>query len=164
MKRILISLPLQIGVAAFLLLRPAITQAQFEPAGPVSAFSIPLGSLLQPQQLNRMLQKPSKEPPLILQVGSHLLFAEAHIPGSEYVGPGSRPAGLDMLRMRVSSLPKNQPIILYCGCCPWNHCPNVGPAYRLLHNMGFTNVKVLYLPSNFGDDWVSKGYSVAKGS
>jgi hypothetical protein len=29
--------------------------------------------------------------------------------------------------------------------------------------MGFTNVKVLYLASNFGVDWVDKGYPVAKG-
>jgi hypothetical protein len=29
--------------------------------------------------------------------------------------------------------------------------------------MGFTNVKVLYIVSNFGADWVDKGYPVAKG-
>jgi hypothetical protein len=28
--------------------------------------------------------------------------------------------------------------------------------------MGYTNVKVLYLPSNFGADWVAKGYPVAR--
>ena len=27
----------------------------------------------------------------------------------------------------------------------------------------FTNVQVLYLPNNFGDDWVSKGYPAVKG-
>jgi len=118
---------------------------------------------MQPAQLNQLLQKPSKQPPLILQVGSHLLFTEAHIPGSEYAGPGSRPAGLDMIRMRVNSVPKNRLIVLYCGCCPWNRCPNVGPAFHLLQSLGFTNVKVLYMASNFGDDWAAKGFSVAKG-
>jgi hypothetical protein len=29
--------------------------------------------------------------------------------------------------------------------------------------MGFTKVKVLYIPGNFGMDWVEKGYPVAKG-
>jgi hypothetical protein len=29
--------------------------------------------------------------------------------------------------------------------------------------MGFTNVKVLYIANNFGTDWVSNGYPVAKG-
>jgi hypothetical protein len=29
--------------------------------------------------------------------------------------------------------------------------------------MGFTNVKVLYLASNFGADWTDKGYPVERG-
>jgi hypothetical protein len=52
---------------------------------------------------------------------------------------------------------KKKLIVLYCGCCPWGRCPNVGPAYKALHDQGFTNVKVLYLANNFGDDWVAKG-------
>jgi hypothetical protein len=39
----------------------------------------------------------------------------------------------------------------------------VNPAYDLLRGIGFTNVKVLYLPNNFGADWAYKGYPVAKG-
>lgn len=30
--------------------------------------------------------------------------------------------------------------------------------------MGFTNVKVLYLPDNFGADWADKVYPVEKGN
>jgi hypothetical protein len=29
--------------------------------------------------------------------------------------------------------------------------------------MGFTNVKVLYIAHNIGDDWVNKGYPVERG-
>lgn len=164
MKTIIMRLPLHAVLAASLLVSLPLAHAQFQPsASSNAAISIPLSSLMQPGQLNQMLQKTSKEPPLILQVGSHLLFSQAHIPGSEYAGPGSQSAGLDMLRMRVNSVPKNKLIVLYCGCCPWNRCPNVGPAYHLLQSMGFTNVKVVYMASNFGDDWVAKGYSVAKG-
>ena len=106
----------------------------------------------------------SKSPkPLLLHVGSHMLYVQAHIPGSEYVGQGNSPEGLQALGARVSKLPKKTPIILYCGCCPWSHCPNVNPAYAALEKLGFTNVKVLYLPYNFGMDWVNKGYPVAKG-
>ena len=54
-------------------------------------------------------------------------------------------------------------IVLYCGCCPWGRCPNVGPAYKLLLDMGFTRVKVLYLADNFGADWVNKGFPVESG-
>ena len=101
--------------------------------------------------------------PLLFQVGSHMLYLQAHIPGSEYLGAGNTPEGMQHLRQRVHSLPKSADIVLYCGCCPWSHCPNVNPAYEALQQMGFTNVKVLYIANNFGADWVDKGYPVAKG-
>jgi len=96
-------------------------------------------------------------------VGSHVLYSQAHIPGSEYIGPASSESGLEQLRMRVQSMPRNKLIVIYCGCCPWNHCPNIKPADDALLALGFTNVKALYIPSNFGVDWVEKGYPVAKG-
>ncbi len=124
---------------------------------------IPAAELLQPEELVQILRSSSGEKPLILQVGSHVLYAEAHIPGSEYVGAAGLDAGLQALRERVNGLERNQFIILYCGCCPWNKCPNIRPAYQQLHVLGFTKVKVLYLATNFGADWVNKGYPVAKG-
>lgn len=130
---------------------------------PGSAYSIPQEQLIQPAELNRLLHVHGVNRPLILQVGSRLLFAQAHIAGSEYVGAGSRPEGLDQLRARVAPLPRKTFIVLYCGCCPWNHCPNVEPALNLLRGMGFTNAKVLFLPSNLGVDWVDKGYPVESG-
>ena len=100
------------------------------------------------------------EKPLVLQVGSRVLYDQAHIPRSEYAGPGMQDAGTQMLRNRVAKLPRKTFIVLYCGCCPWNRCPNVGPSYKLLLDMGFTHVKVLYLADNFGADWASKGFPV----
>jgi len=126
------------------------------------ASAIPSAQLVNPEDLVKLLQSKS-EKPLMLQVGSHVLYAEAHIPGSEYVGAASTDAGLQQLRKRVASLPHHKFILLYCGCCPWNHCPNVKPAADALSALGFTNVKVLYIASNFGTDWVEKGYPVAKG-
>jgi len=92
-----------------------------------------------------------------------MLYAQAHTPGSEYVGPASQPDELEKLRKRVESLPRNKFIVLYCGCCPWNHCPTLRPAYDALHSMGFTKLKVLYVPNNFGLDWVDRGFPVEKG-
>jgi len=120
------------------------------------------GRLVNPEDLVKLL-KTGKEKPLILHVGPHTLFAQAHIQGSEYVGAASSEAGLNQLRKRVESLPRNKSIVLYCGCCPWSHCPNVKPADDALHGMGFTNVKVLYIADNFGTNWVDKGYPTAKG-
>jgi thiosulfate/3-mercaptopyruvate sulfurtransferase len=126
------------------------------------ASSIPSSRLINPEDLASLLQS-GKEKPLVLQVGSHMLFLQAHIPGSEYVGAASSDAGLQQLRKRVESLPRNKSIVLYCGCCPWSHCPNVKPADEALQSMGFTNVKVLYISNNLGTDWVDKGYPTAKG-
>lgn len=128
--------------------------AQWSPIAP--------GRLINPEDIVKLLQS-SKEKPLMLQVGSHMLFLQAHIPGSEYAGPAANESGLQQLRKRVESLPRNKFIILYCGCCPWNHCPNVKPADDALRTMGFSNVKVLYIADNFGTNWVEKGYPTAKG-
>lgn len=127
----------------------------------ISATTIPAGAQIQAAALNQMLHSAAK-PQLILQVGSKIFFAEAHIRGSIYAGPGSQPAGLQALESAVASQPKNSLIVLYCGCCPWGRCPNVGPAYKRMQELGFTNVKVLYLANDFGDDWVSKGYATEK--
>jgi rhodanese-related sulfurtransferase len=121
--------------------------------------------LLTPEELVKILSdKPARTArPLLLQVGSQMLYSQAHIPGSEYLGQGNSAQGLQNLGRRVSGLPKKTFIVLYCGCCPWNHCPNVNPAYDALQKLGFTNAKVLYIANNFGTDWVDKGYPVAKG-
>jgi thiosulfate/3-mercaptopyruvate sulfurtransferase len=123
-----------------------------------SALGIPGDRQIEPEELHRALQPSDHPAPLVLQVGSHMLYAEAHIQGAEYVGPASQPAGLAMLRHRVESLARDRAIVLYCGCCPWNRCPNIAPALQLLREMGFTNAKVLHIDQNFGVDWVRKGY------
>lgn len=143
----------QTAVACLFLL---LTSDVFAQAG-----SIPTSRLINPEDLVKLLQ--SKEEPLILQVGPHTLFAQAHIAGSEYVGAASTEAGLSQLRKRVESLPRNSSIVLYCGCCPWSHCPNVKPADDALSAMGFTKVRVLYIAENFGTNWVDKGYPTARG-
>ena len=124
---------------------------------------IPASRLINSEELVKALQAAKSEKPLMIQVGSHVLYTQAHIPGSEYIGPASTESGLQSLRKRVEPLPRNKFIVLYCGCCPWNHCPNVKPADDALHAIGFTHVKVLYIADNFGADWVERGYPVAKG-
>jgi len=124
---------------------------------------IPDSRLIQPEELTKLLQSPRAEKPLVIQVGSHVLYSQAHIAGAEYIGPASTETGVQQLRKRAESLPRSRFIVLYCGCCPWSHCPNVKPADDALHAMGFTNVKVLYIANNFGADWVDKGYPTAKG-
>ena len=132
-------------------------------ASPSSALSIPTGDTMQAGDLAKMLAGPTAARPLILQVGSHLFFAQAHIPGSVFAGPGSQPAGLELLARKVAGVKKDKLIVLYCGCCPWGRCPNVAPAYKQLREQGFTRGKVLYLANNFDDDWVGKNLPVERG-
>lgn len=162
------SLQSSVMTCAIVLLAVLCTRAHAQPISYTSETAsawaeIPAAELLQPEELVQILRSSGGEKPLILQVGSHVLYAEAHIPGSEYIGAAGQDAGLQALQERVKGLERNQFIILYCGCCPWNKCPNIRPAYQQLHVLGFTKVKVLYLATNFGADWVNKGYPVAKG-
>jgi thiosulfate/3-mercaptopyruvate sulfurtransferase len=144
------------------LLTPSCTAQFADPAlSSSSALSIPRADVLQPEELRPLLQ--SNDKPIVLQVGSRIMFAQAHIPGAQYAGPGSQPMGLQLIESKVAASSKSKAIVIYCGCCPWNRCPNVGPAYKKLRELGFTNVKVLSIPNNFGDDWVNKGYAVEKG-
>jgi thiosulfate/3-mercaptopyruvate sulfurtransferase len=129
-------------------------------AQPGSAPSIPASALVQPQELNRILHTADSAQLVILQVGSRVMFDEAHIRGAEYAGPGSQETGLNLLRQRVSGLKRGTPIVIYCGCCPWNHCPNIWPAYQTLVGMGFKHVRALYLANNFGTDWANKGFPI----
>lgn len=145
-------------IIAFVLIQ---SPAHAQSALPLAATTIPSTHLIQPEELKAILNSTRPAQPLILQVGSRVMFDQAHIPTSEYAGSGSRDDGLDVLRDRVKTLAKSRFIVLYCGCCPWNRCPNVGGAYKSLSDLGFTNVKVLYIADNFGSDWVGKGYPVA---
>lgn len=156
------SLPIKLPQFIVLILGTvAIAPASSALAYPASL--IPASHLINPDELVKILQSAKREKPLMIQVGSHVLYAQAHIPGSEYIGPASSESGLQSLRKRAESLPRNKFIVLYCGCCPWSHCPNVKPADDALRAMGFTNVRVLYVANNFGADWVEKGYPVVKG-
>jgi thiosulfate/3-mercaptopyruvate sulfurtransferase len=96
----------------------------------------------------------------IYYVGFSFLYQQGHIPGSIYAGPASKQDGIDKLKNAVKGLKKGDYIVIYCGCCPWKDCPNIRQAYSALKDLGYTNVKVLYLPDNFPKDWKNKGYAV----
>ncbi len=117
---------------------------------------------MEPKELASQLATGSK--PAIFQVGPNVLYRSKHILGAIYAGPGSRPDGLDLLKAAVSKLPRNQAIVLYCGCCPWEKCPNVKPAIELLKSLGFTKVTAMHVATNFKTDWIDPGYPVEQGN
>jgi thiosulfate/3-mercaptopyruvate sulfurtransferase len=118
--------------------------------------------LMTPEGLTASLSKATVDKPLVLYVGYPILYQGAHITGATFAGPGSKPDGLHTLNQEVKSLQRDKQIVLYCGCCPWKDCPNIRPAFQTLKDLGFTNVKALYLPKNLLTDWIAKGFPTQK--
>ena len=100
--------------------------------------------------------------PLLIHVGFPVLYRSVHITGSQYAGPGSKAEGIEMLKNAVAGQPKDREIVLYCGCCPWEKCPNMRPAFAALRDLGYTRVKAMVVPENLKADWVDKGYPTEK--
>jgi rhodanese-related sulfurtransferase len=120
-------------------------------------------AVVQPKDLAAQLAAKVSNP-VMVHVGPNFLYRGKHIPGSIYAGPGSQAAGLDALKATVDKLPRTREIVVYCGCCPWSHCPNVKPAVEFLRQMGFAHVKALYVETSFAADWTDKGYPVEAGT
>lgn len=80
------------------------------------------------------------------------------IRGSIEIGFVNDEKGLKKLEEQLKGLSKDRSIVLYCGCCPFEHCPNIRPAFILLNKEGFKNHRLLDLPKNLKVDWIDKGY------
>ena len=115
--------------------------------------------LIQPAALAARISGGKAPKPPILFVGFPLLYAK-HIPGAVFAGPGARPQGIEALKKAAATLPRDREVVIYCGCCPWQECPNIRPAFLALREMGFRQIRVLELPSSFYADWIQKGYPV----
>lgn len=139
----------------------ALASAQNTVKPAAAAEDIPAASQIQPADLAQAIKSARKL--VVFYVGPKTFYAQAHIPSSENIGPVSKLEGMDKLRARAASLPKDSAVVIYCGCCPWDHCPNIRPAFAELKKQGFTNVRVLYLATSFGADWKDKGLPTATG-
>ena len=109
--------------------------------------------LLTPADLATTINNKDASQPVIYSIGP-----SAYIKGSIDIGNTKEKENLDKFKEQVSKLPKNAAIVIYCGCCPFEHCPNIRPAFNLLTKMNFTNYKLLNLEHNIKIDWINKGY------
>ena len=126
-------------------------------------YPVTLSDLITAPQLNSQLPAVKSGKIMLIQVGFHTMYKMGHIPGSQYSGAASNAEGLAGLKKLVAKLPRNQEIVIYCGCCPWDDCPNIRPAFRALKEMGFSNLKVLDIPERLGTDWTAKGFPIVRG-
>jgi hypothetical protein len=100
--------------------------------------------------------------PTVVCVAPHVLYLGGHIAGALYHGPGSTAQGIEDLKKWAQPVPRSANLVIYCGCCPMDHCPNLRPAFVALRDMGFTHVCALIIPTNFYTDWVQPGYPYEK--
>jgi thiosulfate/3-mercaptopyruvate sulfurtransferase len=111
------------------------------------------GQLLEPADLAARIT--SAKAPLLICVGPSGL-----IKGSLETGPARDAANLDKLKAFLAKEDRDREVVIYCGCCPFVHCPNVRPAFSLLLAMHFTHARLLDLSHNIKTDWIDHGYPV----
>ncbi|MCC6349828.1 MAG: rhodanese-like domain-containing protein [Candidatus Eisenbacteria bacterium] len=154
--RALVSLPLLLAIALLTGCRAGGPAAE-APAGPWGG-----ARLVQPAELAAQLADSAAAKPLLLHVGVAALYRQGAIPNSRYVGPASEARGIDAMLAAVKDEPKDRDIVIYCGCCPAVHCPNMKAAFAAMREAGFTNVKALWIEQDFERDWASHGYPTEK--
>ncbi|MGB4400687.1 MAG: hypothetical protein WBJ10_15045, partial [Daejeonella sp.] len=112
--------------------------------------------LMQPAELASILKSTKSKKPVILNIG-----VVENISGAKKLGAAEENDNLQKLNKTLKGLPKNSLVIIYCGCCPFDKCPNIRPAFKMMKEMGFLNGKLLNLPVNLKQDWINKGYPMA---
>lgn len=111
--------------------------------------------LMPTQELADKINTSGKDKPLIINIGP-----QSVIKGSVDVGPGKEKENISKLEKTLSKVDKKQEVVIYCGCCPFEKCPNIRPAFNELKELGFANAKLLNIPKNIKVDWIDKGYPV----
>lgn len=109
--------------------------------------------LIQPAKLSEVYSKPLSAQPLILNMG-----VERNIKNAVEVGIVSSPSKYQKLVEVMKKVPKDRELVVYCGCCKLEDCPNVPLALEKLSSLGYKKVKVLNLTTGINEDWIDKKY------
>ena len=112
--------------------------------------------LIQPAELAKKLTDPKEVKPVIFNVGP-----VDQIKTAISAGPVNDDAGFKKFRYEVSKIPKDKEVVVYCGCCSSENCPNIRPAIKFLTESGYKKAKVLNIPTGIKEDWVQKDYPMA---
>ena len=73
----------------------------------------------------------------LFMLGFRTLFEGGHVPQASFHGTASKEDGLADLKKWLATLPRSTNVVIYCGCCPFDRCPNIRPAYTALRDTGF---------------------------
>ena len=113
--------------------------------------------LMEPSALAALLNDQKATRPLIFNIG-----VVQDIKGAKNMGAASEKENLQRFKTMLKKLPKNTSLVVYCGCCPFEKCPNIRPAIQALKDGGFSKARLLNLSTNIKTDWISKGYPMAE--
>ena len=83
------------------------------------------------------------------------------IKGARHIGAASEKEKLQLLNTILKTQDKNKTVVVYCGCCPFDKCPNIRPAFKTLQANNIKKAYLLNLPTNLKTDWIAKGYPLA---
>ena len=78
---------------------------------------------VQPADLAKEIGN-SKTAPTVVFVGFKRLYTAGHIKGAQYHGTAGSEEGLKELTAWAAGLPRSANLVIYCGCCPLERCPN----------------------------------------
>jgi thiosulfate/3-mercaptopyruvate sulfurtransferase len=118
-----------------------------------SSESLKTKDLKDPAVLAAALRDAKAAKPVIFNIGS-----AQQIKGAILIGPVGSADNLEKFKQALAKLPKDKEIVIYCGCCPFQRCPNARPALDLVKQMKYTNAKLLKIPTSLNDDWIGQGY------
>lgn len=131
----------------------AATESQRPESGRQSGF-------VTAEQLVRDLKGPN--PPIVVHVGVQSLYEDSHVPGALHFQGVNTPETQAAFQKDLEQLPQDRDIVLYCGCCSFDMCPFIQPAFSQANAARGERIKVLFLPKSFEADWVAKGYPIQK--
>lgn len=143
MKRLITSaIVLLFAAAAFAF---TIQQAPADPWKPAQ--------VIKTADLAKRINDPKAAKPVIINVGPMGLIKGA-------VGTGTAHDDLGKFKTELTKYKKDQEIVVYCGCCTMQNCPNIRVAFEEMQKQGYKNPRVLEITTGFTEDWSGKGYPV----
>lgn len=118
-------------------------------------------------ELNAMLSK--KNPPIVIFCGDvtnekdKYTYSYSKIKGALAIGSidqkGWQGILNSVLKGDIENKRFSKEVVVYCGCCSSDNCPNVEPVIQELKKLGFKNVTGLYMPSGYLPDWHAKKFA-----
>lgn len=118
-------------------------------------FNYKPNELIQPKELSDLLKDNKAGKIHILNMG-----VERNIKNAIEIGIVSSPSKYKVLQDQLKKYNKNESIVIYCGCCKLENCPNVSLAIEKIRELGYSNVRILNFVEGINEDWIDKGYQM----